>query len=402
LSSTGPDRFAANYALVASAKAAVEALCRYLTQWLRKDGVRINVLRTLGIQTESFQTAFGGEFADVMTRFCEAKRMPTLDDVAGTALALCSVLMDGVNGQRITVDRGLIFDDNIMRFYLERDRLGLSAAIGGENMNFSHAIITGGSSGIGKACALLLAARGTDITIIARRPAVLDAARGEIEQARVKSSQIVRTHAVDVIDRTAVQAAIFEAERSVGPCDLLVTSAGIARPGYFEELPEGIFERTMAINYFGTLYAVQAVTPGMRQRRHGRIAMISSGAGIIGVFGYAAYSPTKFALRGLAEVLRAELKPDGIGVSIVYPPDTDTPQLAEENRFKPNETKAITGTAKTLSADQVARSILDGLDRGRFAINPGLEMRALYRLHSLLLPLLNRHFDRVAAKARRS
>src|SRR5581483_7564878 len=124
--------------------------------------------------------------------------------------------------------------------------------------------------------------------------------------------------------------------------------------------------------------------PGMRQRRSGHIALVSSGAGIVGIFGYSAYSPAKFALRGLAEVLRSELTRDGIGISIVYPPDTDTPQLAAENLIKPVETKAIAAGAKTWRPEDVARCIMNGVDRRRFVITPGWEMAALYRIHSIL------------------
>jgi 3-dehydrosphinganine reductase len=82
-------------------------------------------------------------------------------------------------------------------------------------------------------------------------------------------------------------------------------------------------------------------------------------------------------------------------VSIVYPPDTDTPQLAEENRLKPDITKRITAGGGLLSAEQVARAIVRGIDRRRFAIAPGLEMTLLARLGCLLAPRLHRRFDRI-------
>jgi len=264
--------------------------------------------------------------------------------------------------------------------------------------NFTHAIVTGGSSGIGKETARLLARRGARVTLLARRPDVLAATREEIATEDDKVLGI----SVDVSDPERLRAAIAQAELRFGPCDLLVTSAGIAHPGYFEDLPIGIFEQTMAVNYFGTLYAIRAVLPGMRERRSGHIVIVSSGAGIVGIFGYTAYSPSKFALRGLAEVLRGELGHEGIGISVVYPPDTDTPQLVAENLIKPAETKAIAAGAKTWRADEVARCILDGVDRGRFSITPGWEMTWLHRLHSLARPLLAWHFDRTAARARRS
>lgn len=264
-----------------------------------------------------------------------------------------------------------------------------------------HAIVTGGSSGIGLCTARMLAARGDNVTIMARRPDLLAGARKEIEAARRQSTQQVRSIAVDVADREAVRRAVSDAEADLGPCDLLITSAGIAHPGYVEELSDEIFDRSMAVNYGGTLHAVRAVLPGMKARQAGRIVMVSSGAGIVGMIGYAAYTPTKFALRGLAEVLRNELKPDGIAVTIVYPPDTDTPQLAAELATKPMETKAITGSARTWSADAVATEIAKGIERGYFAVTPGWEMTLLYWLSSIFSPLIARSFDATVAKVRR-
>ncbi|NER35038.1 MAG: SDR family oxidoreductase [Oscillatoria sp. SIO1A7] len=271
-------------------------------------------------------------------------------------------------------------------------------------MNFQgqHAIITGGSSGIGKATAQLLASLGADISIIARTQSKLEAAVGEIEAARASREQRVIAIAADVADRLQAEEAIKEAIAKISPPDILITSAGIAHPGYFQELPIEIFERTMAVNYFGSLYCVRAVLPFMDQRQKGHIVLVSSGAGLIGIYGYTPYSPTKFALRGLAESLRGELKFAGIDVSIVYPPDTDTPQLVEESKTKPLETKKITGTAETWSAEAVAETIVRGIDKKSFSIAPGLEMTLLDRLHSILAPVLNWYFDRLAASARPS
>ena len=159
-----------------------------------------------------------------------------------------------------------------------------------------------------------------------------------------------------------------------------------------------VFEETMRVNYLGTLYAVRAVLPGMRARGRGHVVLVSSG---VGIFGYAAYSPSKFALRGLAEVLRAELAQEAVLVSIVYPPDTDTPQLAAENLIKPAETRAIAAGAKTWRAEDVARCILGGVDRNQFAITPGWEMTWLHRVHSVARPLLDWHCDWTAARVRK-
>ncbi len=262
-----------------------------------------------------------------------------------------------------------------------------------------HVLITGGSSGIGLAIARQAAAAGARVSLVARDPAKLAAARAAIQVANPGAAEIVTTPA-DVSIEAEVLAALQAAERVHGPVDILVTSAGVARPGYFEEVPVAVFERTMAVNYFGTLYPLKAVVPAMRQRGRGAVAIVASGAALFGLFGYTPYAPTKFALRGLAEALRAELKGTGVGVTIVYPPDTDTPQLAEENRTKPLETKALTAAGGLWTADAVAALTLAGIQRGRFAVTPGFPLTALAWLHSLLAPILRWHFDRVAAKAR--
>ena len=258
-----------------------------------------------------------------------------------------------------------------------------------------HAIITGGSSGIGKAVAKLLVQQGASVSLIARDRSKLELARQEIRQVANRTGIEVEIYSADVSKKIEISTAIDRAIATLGTPQLLVTSAGIAHPGYFAQIPIEIFEQTMAINYFGTLYAIRAVLPAMKEAGRGNIALISSGAGLIGIYGYTAYCPSKFALRGLAESLRGELKPENIGVTIVYPPDTDTPQLAAENKIKPAQTKKITATAKAWTAAAVASEIIKGVERGRFAIAPGMELTIVNRLHSLISPLLNWYFDRI-------
>lgn len=260
-------------------------------------------------------------------------------------------------------------------------------------MSKPHLLITGGSSGIGKATALRFARQGFNVTIIARDPAKLTAAQAEIEGSNAQIQ--VLSIAADVSQRSQIEAAVQQAIQRFGAPTVLVTCAGIAHPGYFQELPIEIFEQTMAINYFGSLYCIKAALPAMVAQGKGQIVLVSSGAGLIGIYGYTPYSPSKFALRGLGEALRGELKGVGIGVSVIYPPDTDTPQLAAENLTKPPETKQITATAKTWSADAVAQQIEQGVARKAFVIAPGQEMAVLARLHSLIAPVLNWYFDRL-------
>jgi len=261
-----------------------------------------------------------------------------------------------------------------------------------------HALITGGSSGIGMAAARRLIRQGWRVSLLARDIGRLQAAAAEL-RAFPGAADAVEVFAADVADPQACSESIGAAIVSSGAPQLVLACAGVARPGYFESIPLADFERAMAVNYFGALHTVRAALPSMKARGAGHIGFVSSGAGLIGIFGYSAYAPSKFAVRGLAEVLRAELAPSGIRVSVVYPPDTETPQLAEENRTKPAETRAITAGGGLHSADAVARVMLEGMARGRFVIAPGIAMRLLAAWHSVFAPLLHRHFDRAARRA---
>ena len=260
-------------------------------------------------------------------------------------------------------------------------------------------MITGGSSGIGKAVAKLMAQRGACVSLIARDPEKLERSRREIQASTTRSNQKVIALSADVSDRIQVENAVTTAIGDLGPPDLVVTSAGMVHPGRFMDLPVTVFERTMAVNYFGTLYTVRAALPSMLGRKRGHLVLISSGAGLIGIYGYTPYCPGKFAVRGLAESLRGELKHAGISVSVVYPPDTDTPQLRDENRAKPPETKRITAVARVWSAEGVAQAILEGVRRKSFLITPGMEMRLLSCFHSILRPFIQKYMDYLASRS---
>ena len=264
-----------------------------------------------------------------------------------------------------------------------------------------NVLITGGSSGIGKATARLLARYGANVYIVARGQNKLDQALEEIRSQAVGADQSFAAFSVDVAQYEQIAGLVERLVEQGWAPDLLVNSAGIAHPGYFEELPLEVFHRTMDINFFGTLHTIKTVAPHMIERRRGHIVNISSMAGFMGVFGYTAYGASKFAVRGFSDVLRCERKPYGIHVSVVFPPDTDTPQLWAENEIKPLETKLISGAVKPMSAEAVALAILRGIRRRRRLIFPGWESGFYYHMHNVLGPVFAWYFDAAVARARR-
>lgn len=263
----------------------------------------------------------------------------------------------------------------------------------------AHALVSGGSSGIGLALSKILAGEGWSLTILARDKARLEEAQAILNGARKSDTQQVIAASADVADPIALDSAVGDAVAQLGAPDLLVASAGIVIPETFAKLPPEAFRQTMDVNYFGTVDLVRACLPSMRANRKGQIVLVSSGAGLIGLYGYSAYAPTKFAVRGFGEALRSELKPEGISVSVVFPPDTDTPQLREEVRVRPAITSKIAGGAKVKSPEEIAQAILDGVRAGRFSIAPGFEMTMLARFAGLLSPVLNKFsFDPLIAR----
>jgi NAD(P)-dependent dehydrogenase (short-subunit alcohol dehydrogenase family) len=123
LSSGGPDYFYKNYDFVAASKALMETLCRYMNYRLFGEDVRVNVVRSRLVPTESLRATFGRDFEEFAGRFNMRHQFISCEEVANAILALASGLMDGVSGQVLMVDRGTTFCDNLMRLYNEQDRL---------------------------------------------------------------------------------------------------------------------------------------------------------------------------------------------------------------------------------------------------------------------------------------
>ncbi|KAI4311257.1 hypothetical protein MLD38_036165 [Melastoma candidum] len=226
--------------------------------------------------------------------------------------------------------------------------------------------VQGGVGGIGLSLARLAASEGARVSILARNSAALSTAALSI---RLSTGIEVATFSADVRDYGALQKVVEKA----GEIDVLIVNAGVLVP---EELVKQEIEEVkmmLDVNLLGSFNLVKAALPGMKRRKDGgraprSIAFMSSQAGQVGIYGYTAYSASKFGLRGLAEALQQEVIGDDIYVSPVFPPDRDTPGLAEENKRKPPLTSIIAGSSCAMTSDDVAKKTLDGIKAGSFFI----------------------------------
>jgi len=264
------------------------------------------------------------------------------------------------------------------------------------------AIVTGGSNGIGKAIARLLARNGANVFLIARTQELLRLASQETKQEARNASQRFGFFSADVSDRNAVQDAVKAAEAECGPVAVVVNSAGFHRTGYVEKVPISDIEDEVRVNYLGTVYMVKQVLPGMIERREGWIQNVSSLAGLKGIFGYAGYSGSKFAVMGFSEAIRSELRPYGISVSVLCPPDVDVEKLEHYvEREQPLENVRVSEGAKAMQPEDVARAAIAGMERGSFIIIPGFSGKMLHVVNRLAPWAVDRILNRTIERARR-
>jgi 2-hydroxycyclohexanecarboxyl-CoA dehydrogenase len=186
-------------------------------------------------------------------------------------------------------------------------------------------LVTGGGSkrGIGRATALRFAALGNAVGVL---DVDADAAADTAREAKEAGSPRVFSAYVDVSDQASVNEAVSAAEAALPPITVLANIAGVSAPTRFENITLAEWEHVFAVNVRGTFLVTQAVLPGMRERRYGRIINMSSVSGQRGggVFGASHYSASKAAILGLTKTLARELDSQGITINAVAPSMVDT------------------------------------------------------------------------------
>ncbi|HVK16914.1 MAG TPA: SDR family NAD(P)-dependent oxidoreductase [Fimbriiglobus sp.] len=225
------------------------------------------------------------------------------------------------------------------------------------------AVITGASSGIGRALAKALAAKGTRVGVTARRGDLLDELVREVRAA----GGTIEAAVADVADRAAITAAIRQLEATLGPVDLLIANAGVGLPsGTGPDHVEAV-ERMVRVNLLGVVYAFDAAMGGMLTRKSGHLVAVSSMAAYKGLPGSAGYCASKAAVNAYCEGLRIELRSRGVAVTCVCPGFIDTPMTATNPKPMPF----------LMTPDEAARRIVGALRRMPAVYNFPWPMRGL-------------------------
>ena len=243
--------------------------------------------------------------------------------------------------------------------------------------------ITGGSSGIGLEMGRIFTGLGANLLLIARNEEKLRGASQSMEKSRRSSAQTIGTLSVDVSDIKDIEEKMKTALELYGAPDVLVLSAGINKyADYFENITYAMFDEVIKINLYGPRNMIHTLLPAMKSKKS-HVVILSSIAGIFGMFGYTAYGTSKAALLGLSDSLRYELKPLGMKLTVICPPEVDTPMNLDEAKTLPKEGRAVKGLGGFLTPEYAAGVIVKAIARGQYLFIPGASTRFLYLMHRL-------------------
>jgi NAD(P)-dependent dehydrogenase (short-subunit alcohol dehydrogenase family) len=253
-----------------------------------------------------------------------------------------------------------------------------------KDLNGKRCLITGAASGIGRATALAAAAKGAELFLTDINRQGLESTAGEIAD---KHSAVSWARAADISDHQAVVELAADIHAAHGGMDVVMNIAGVSTWGPIERLEHSDWRKMIDINLMGPISVLeQFVPPMIRAGRGGHIVNVSSAAGLFGLPWHAAYSASKFGLRGVSEVLRFDLRRHRIGVSLVCPgavrtPLVDTVEIIGVDRQSPAVEKLIRNFEKhAASPEDVANKILTGIERNQYMVFTSSDIKLGYWL----------------------
>ena len=162
------------------------------------------------------------------------------------------------------------------------------------------------------------------------------------------------------------------------------------------------FDKNIDCGFWSVINPCRIVAPRMKERKHGHIVNVSSVAGYLGIYGYTGYSAAKFGIMGFTEALRFEMKPYGVDVSVVCPPDTETPALEYEKTLRPPETDAAAGTIAALPPEVVGARVVRDIEKKKFYIIPDFQSKFYFYLKGIWPGVFFRVVDSAVASVRKA
>lgn len=239
-------------------------------------------------------------------------------------------------------------------------------------------LVTGAAGGIGSATARALGREGARLVLTDREQGPLDAVA---EGLRVERIEVLAAIAVDLTDAEAVRRLADRVHADHGPMDVVLNVAGVSIWGTFDRLTEDHWRRVLEVNLMGPVHVLSAFLPPMIEARRGHVVNVASAAALFGLPWHAAYSASKFGLRGISEVLRFDLRRYGIGVSLVCPGAVATPLVAGlevvgVDRSAPSLQRVERRFLRhAITADRAAEAIVEGLRRRRYWVYTSADVR---------------------------